>query len=388
MENRAVFVRQDLIPPQTPPTAYRGVLGWIHRNLFTTPVDGLITLVLLIATFYVLVPAISWSFVDAAWSGTDRRACTTVAQGGIQPDGWSGACWAFVRANFWQFIYGSYPAEERWRVALTALIAVIVNIPLLLPSVGHKLSNGLASLFVVPIIGYVLLFGGYLGLTPVTTDRWGGLMVTLIIAYSSITISLPLGTLLALGRRSSMTVVRLLCVIFIETLRGVPLVGLLFIASLLFPLFLPNGMSFDKFLRALIAVALFTSVYIAEVIRGGLQAVPRNQYEAAWSLGFKYWGMTCFVILPQAFRLVIPGIINTLIGMFKDTSLVYIISMADLLAIARRTSQQAEWSTPQTPATAFIYAGLIFWVFCFAMSRYAHFIEKRMNIPHNSSSKK
>lgn len=214
-----------------------------------------------------------------------------------------------------------------------------------------------------------------------TEVYWGGLLVTLTIAYVSMTFSLPFGTLLALGRRSNKPVIRILSVTFIETVRGIPLVAVLFIASVMFPLFLPQGMTFDKLVRALIGVALFTSAYIAEVVRGGLQTVPRGQYEAAQSLGLGYVKTMVFVILPQAYSLVIPSIINVLIGMFKETSLVYIIGMFDLLGIVRQAIQQAKWSTPQTPVTGMIFIGLVFWMFCFVMSRYAHFLERKLNLP-------
>jgi len=377
------FVRHDLIKAAPPPPAARGIIAWLHRNLFASVRDGVVSLFLLILFIAMIAASLNWLIFEAVWSGEDRLVCATKAQGGIRDENWHGACWAFIRANFQQILYGSYDLAERWRVNLLTCFVILVNIPLFIPSIRHKFLNIGLSLFIVPLIGWVLLCGGLFGLKEVGTQKWGGLMVTLIIAYLSISISLPLGTLLALGRRSNKPIISSLCIIFIETLRGVPLVAVLFIANVMFPLFLPGDMVVDKFVRALIAVALFTSAYMAEVIRGGLQAIPASQYEAAYSLGLRPGATTLLVILPQAYRLVVPAIVNTLIGMFKDTSLVYIISMYDLLGIIRLVSLQAKWITPQTPATAFIFAGLIYWIFCFAMSHYGRYIERWMNKPHH-----
>lgn len=373
------FVSEKFIPSSPPPISERGALLWLRQNLFVTPLHSVVTILTAGALIYCLIPLLNWMVIQAVWSGDDRRACATVDQGGVMPNGWSGACWAFVKANFWQFIYGRYPEPERWRVNAMAVLVIVVNIPMLMPSVPYKILNALISLFIVPFVGFFLLLGGYFNLPLVETQLWGGLLVTLTIAYTSITISLPLGSLLALGRRSQKPVIRIISVVFIETVRGIPLVAVLFIASVMFPLFLPQGMTFDKLLRAMIGVALFTSAYIAEVVRGGLQAIPRGQYEAAQSLGLGYAKTMLLVILPQAYSLVVPGIINVLIGMFKETSLVYIIGMFDLLGVVRQAIQQAQWSTPQTPATGMIFIGLVFWAFCFAMSRYAHYIERWLN---------
>lgn len=379
MAENSAFSRNHLLPALPPPRSQRGIIYWLKRRLFANPLDGLITCILLAVVIYTSIPTLRWLFIDASWTGSDRAACATILQGGIQPNGWSGACWAFVRSNISSFLYGIYPQSELWRVHCALLLVILVNIPLLMPKLKFKLINALLSIFFVPLFSYILLYGGSFGLTIVPTSRWGGLLATLIIAYSSIIVSLPLGTLLALGRQSNKPIIHLLCVIFIETLRGVPLVAVLFVANVMLPLFFPQNLNFDNFLRALIAVALFTSVYIAEVIRGGLQAVPKAQYEASWSLGLRHWQTISFIIVPQAFRLVIPGIINILIGMFKDTSLIYTINMQDLLGAAQNATLQPNWISPVTPATAYIFAGFIFWIFCFGMSRYAHFIERHLN---------
>jgi general L-amino acid transport system permease protein len=220
------------------------------------------------------------------------------------------------------------------------------------------------------------------GLSTVRTDQWGGLLVTLVVAITGIVVSLPLGILLALGRRSDMPIVRLLSVIFIEIWRGVPLITVLFMSSVMLPLFLPEGVTFDKLLRALIGVALFASAYMAEVIRGGLQAIPKGQYEAASALGLSYWRLMLLIVLPQALKIVIPGIVNTFIGLFKDTTLVSIIGIFDLLGIVNASFADPKWASPQTAPTGYFFAALTFWLFCFAMSRYSIFMEDRLHTGH------
>ncbi len=231
-------------------------------------------------------------------------------------------------------------------------------------------------------VAFFLLVGGYFGLRFIETSLWGGLLVTLVISYVGIVCSLPLGIILALGRRSKMPAVKMLSVMFIEGVRGVPLVVVLFMASFLLPLFVPPGYTFDKLLRALVGVSLFAAAYMAEVVRGGLQAIPKGQYEGADSLGLGYWQKMGLIVMPQALKLVIPGIVNTFIGMFKDTSLVLIISMFDLLGIVKQSLSDANWATPQTAKTGLIFAALIFWIFCFGMSRYSQFMERRLDRSH------
>ena len=229
------------------------------------------------------------------------------------------------------------------------------------------------------LIGAAVLFGLMLllkidfGLQEVETSQWGGLLVTLVVAITGIVASLPLGILLALGRRSKMPIVRTFSVIFIEVWRGVPLITVLFMASVMLPLFLPEGVNFDKLMRALIGVALFSSAYMAEVVRGGLQAIPKGQYEAAQALGLSYWKMMSLIVLPQALKIVIPGIVNSFISLFKDTTLVSIIGLFDLLQHCHDELRDAKWASPQTGSTGYFSAALIFWIFCFGMSRYSHF---------------
>jgi general L-amino acid transport system permease protein len=376
------YVRQGMDADERPPVSEQGPVSWLRKNLFASVPDTILTFLGLVIVALILPPLFRWAFLEAQWLGTDRTFCATASQGGIQPDGWSGACWAFVGAKFQQFMFGQYPIDQRWRVILTGLIFVALLAPLLVPSAPYKRLNALLLFAVFPFVAFFLLVGGIFGLPYVETARWGGLMITLVLSVVGIAVSLPFGILLALGRRSKLPVIKLASVIFIETIRGVPLVTVLFMASVMFPLFLPAGMTFDKFLRALVGVALFASAYMAEVVRGGLQAIPKGQYEGAASIGLNYWQTMSLVILPQALKLVIPGIVNTFIGMFKDTSLVSIIGMFDLLGIVRQNFSDANWASPQTPISGLVFAGFIFWLFCFGMSRYSIYMEHRLNTGH------
>lgn len=381
-EQSLSWVRHEMAQAQPAPASTVGPVAWLRKNLFATPADSVLTIVALLAVAYVLPVLLNWLIFDAVWTGENRTACLTVAQGGELPDGWSGACWAFVSANFGRFMFGNYPIDERWRVMLTGAIFVALLIPLLMPSLPYKRLNAVLFFLVFPIVAFFLLVGGYFGLRFIETSLWGGLLVTLVISYVGIVCSLPLGIILALGRRSKMPAVKMLSVMFIEGVRGVPLVVVLFMASFLLPLFVPPGYTFDKLLRALVGVSLFAAAYMAEVVRGGLQAIPKGQYEGADSLGLGYWQKMGLIVMPQALKLVIPGIVNTFIGMFKDTSLVLIISMFDLLGIVKQSLSDANWATPQTAKTGLIFAALIFWIFCFGMSRYSQFMERRLDRSH------
>ncbi len=376
------YIRRELVPAQPAPSSQVGVAHWLKTKLFATPKDVVMTVLSIALLAYILPPLVQFLFVDAVWTGTDRLACLTVAQGGALPDGQAGACWAFVGAKFQQFMFGRYPFDERWRPLLVAAMFVILLIPMLIPKAPFKTANAALLFLVLPFVSFFLLVGGYFGLPRVETQLWGGLMVTLILSFFGITVSLPLGILLALGRRSTMPVIKTLCVTFIEVIRGIPLITVLFFASIMLPLFLPEGITFDKFLRALVGVSLFASAYMAEVIRGGLQAIPKGQYEGADSLGLNYWQKTRLIVLPQALKLVIPGIVNTFIGLFKDTSLVSIIGMFDLLGIVNLNQSDANWATPVTPVTGYVFAGFIFWIFCFGMSRYSLFMERHLDTGH------
>ncbi|AVA21441.1 amino acid ABC transporter permease [Rhizobium sp. LEGMi198b] len=375
------FVSKTILPQLPAPSSEKGVVHWLRKNLLATPKDVVLTILAIAFLAWAVPHIVNWLFIQAAWSGADRTFCATTVQGGTQPDGWSGACWAFVRAKFTIFMVGLYPPEERWRPALVAIITIILFVPMLIPSVPRKGLNAILAFIVLPIVAFFLLYGGF-GLEVVETQKWGGLMVTLVLSFVAIVVSFPLGIMLALGRRSKMPVIRMLSVLYIEIIRGIPLITVLFMASVMLPLFLPQGWTVDKLLRAVVGVSMFTSAYIAEVIRGGLQAVPKGQFEGADSLGLGYWQKMRLIVLPQAIKLVIPGIVNTYIGMFKDTSLVSIISMFDLLGIVRQNFSDPNWASAVTPITGLVFAGFIFWLFCFSMSRYSGFMERHLDTGH------
>jgi len=343
-------------------------LAWIRYNLFPNWWNSLITLCCCYLIYLAAMPIIDWAFVNAVWMGNPVEACRTS----------TGACWAFIEAKWGQIFYGRYPIDERWRVHLAYGLGIVGLVPLAIPFIKFKTLNALYLFGIYPILAFFLLSGGLFGLVPVETSLWGGLLVTLVVASTGMVFSLPFGILLALGRRSNTRVVRILSIGFIEFWRGVPLITILFIASVLLPLFLEQGVSVDKLLRAIIGVALFASAYMAEVVRGGLQAIGPGQYEAARALGLGYWRAHTLVVLPQALTHVIPGIVNTFIGLFKDTTLVLIIGMFDLLGIVKLSFSDPNWSTPQTAMTGYVFTGFVFWVFCYAMSLYSQFMERRL----------
>jgi general L-amino acid transport system permease protein len=364
------FVRRQIAPASPPPTRVHGVWPWMRTNLFGSISDSILTIVGLAIALAVIVPFVQWAFINAVWDSPTRDACAANTVG---------ACWAFVKANFGQFIYGRYPDAERWRVNLFLVMMAVGIIPLAIPSAPFKRLNLLYVFIIFPVAAGILLVGGF-GLHVVETPLWGGLFLTLVVSYVGMAVSLPFGIILALGRRSKMPVVHYFCVTIIEVCRGVPLITVLFMAGILLPLFLPNGVNFDKLVRALFGVSLFASCYMAEVIRGGLQAVPKGQYEGAKALGLGYWHMMRLIVLPQAITIVIPGIVNNFIGLFKDTSLVYIISIFELLSTVRNSFSDPVWATSTTPASGLVFAGVVFWIFCFGMSRYSKFTEDRLRV--------
>lgn len=380
--NNLSYVRDDMIVAEPPPLSTSTVGGWLRTNLLATPKDVVLTIIALALLAFALPGIINWLFIQASWFGTDRSVCATIVQGGTQPDGWKGACWAFVGDRFQQFMFGRYPLDERWRVILVGIMLIVLLVPLLIPKLPHKALNAALLFLVYPVVSFFLLHGNVFGLQRVETPLWGGMMVTLILSFVGIAVSFPVGILLALGRRSHMPVLKTFCVVFIEVIRGVPLVMVLFMANVMLPLFLPTGWTIDNFLRAVVGVSLFASAYMAEVIRGGLQAIPKGQSEGADSLGLSYWQKTRLIVLPQAIKLVIPGIVNTFIGLFKDTSLVAIIGMFDLLNIIRLNFTDTTWITPMTPLTGLVFAALIYWIFCFSMSRYSAFMERHLDTGH------
>ena len=368
--NSGVFIRDKMEEVRPAPVSTTGVIGWLRTNLFAGPINTVFTLLTLSLLAWVLPPVIKFLLTDAVWTGTSRDAC--LAEG-------TGACWPFIQAKFGQLIYGFYPLEERWRVDIVFALGALLLVPLLIPSLPGKTMNAIGFLVIYPIIAYFLLVGGSFGLPHVSTRLWGGLLVTLVVAVVGIVASLPLGVLLALGRRSELPIIKSLCIIFIEFWRGVPLITVLFFATYMLPLFMPDGWTIDGLLRALVGVALFSAAYMAENIRGGLQAIPKGQYEGAMAMGLGYWQMMGLIILPQALKLVIPGIVNTFISLFKDTTLVLIVSIFDFLGVLRAAFADPTWATPVTLFTGFAFAGIVYFFFCFSMSRYSIFVEKRID---------
>jgi general L-amino acid transport system permease protein len=360
-------------PVERPPRATLGPIAWMRDNLFSSWGNSILTILGIYIAYKAAAGVIEWGILSATFTGADGSACTREG---------AGACWPYVTAKFAQFMYGRYPEPERWRVDLVYILALAGLVPLMIPRVPGKFWNAVYVFAIFPVLAFFLLVGGVLGLPHVGTELWGGLLVTLVVASVGIAGSLPIGVLLALGRRSKMPVVRWVSIGFIEFVRGVPLITVLFMASVMLPLFLPPGMTFDKLLRALIGVALFSAAYMAEVIRGGLQAIPRGQFEAAEALGLSYPQRMGLIVLPQALKLVIPGIVNTFIGLFKDTSLVLIIGLFDLLGIVQLNNADSKWFSPTTAMTGYVFAGFIFWLFCFFMSRYSQMIERRLATGH------
>jgi general L-amino acid transport system permease protein len=374
MDAQTAFVSRQLIAPLEPPVVTTGVPGWLRQRLFGSVANTILTLLSAIIIAALVWPAIKFTLIDAVWTGSSRDDCIAEKVGREV-----GACWPFIAAKFRQFMYGFYPFDQQWRVNLTYVIGVILLVPLLIPRIPYKIVNAILFFGVFPVVSFFLLVGGRFGLEHVPTSNWGGMLVTLVISFTGISGSLPLGILLALGRRSHMPLVRTVSVVFIEFWRGVPLITVLFFATYMLPLFLPPTWKFDAMLRVLVGVVLFSAAYMAEVVRGGLQAIPRGQFEGATALGLGYWRTMIFVVLPQALRLVIPGMVNSFISLFKDTTLVLIVSMFDLLGQLRASFADPNWATPVTLFTAFAFAGIIYWVFCFGMSRYALFVERRLN---------
>lgn len=358
-------------PDMEPPITSTGVLGWLKTNLFSSPFNSLLTLLAFYILYLYIPPLFEWAFFNAAWVGDSRAACEAPGVG---------ACWVFIDSRFSQFMYGFYPQDILWRPNAAGLILLALMAPLFIKSFKHKVMLGGFILIGYPVIAYFLIHGGSFGLSVVETSKWGGLMLTLILASVGIVASLPIGIVLALGRRSQMPIVRSLSVVYIELWRGVPLITVLFMSSVMLPLFLPEGTDFDKLMRAMIGITLFQSAYMAEVVRGGLQAIPKGQYEAGEAMGLTFWKSMSLIILPQALKLVIPGIVNTFSELFKDTTLVLIIGLFDLLAIIQQANSDAAWLGFDTEG--YVFAGTVFWIFCFGMSRYSIALEEKLHTGH------
>lgn len=429
------FVPKDSRPP---PVAVSGPIAWMRQNLFSNLVDSLVTIGVGALILTVVWNLVEWALIDAVFEAKNRRECMDTNV--------DGACWAGPALWFDNFIYGLYPVEQRWRVNLGFFVLVLWMAPLFMARITAKIPTAIGLVLTFPLFASYLFYGGdkglfwnaisALGLTMflvaminvalefmtgrsfgqtledrfgmesikskalvvvglwivvalawstvdfeiVRTVKWGGLFVTLVISGIGITFALPAGIILALGRRSELPLIRVVCVVFIEVFRSVPLITVLFMATTMVPLFLPEGVSFDKLLRAIVAVCLFAAAYMAEVVRGGLQAVPRGQAEAAAALGLSYWKTTGLIVMPQALKLMIPNIVSNFIGLFKDTTLVAIIGLFDLLGMVKAMSNDTNWiGLIDEP---YLIAAVIYFIGCFAMSRYAKRIETKLSTEH------
>lgn len=357
----AIYSKKEARPA---PSSTKGIGHWLKENLFSSITSTFLTILSFVLIFYTIPPLLDWMIFDATWSGTKEE---------ITKDG---ARWIFIYEKFNQFIYGFYPEELYWRpnLILTYFIVSVIAFK----KIDNVKVRALIVLF-LPIVSFILLYGG-LGLEVVPTTKWGGLLLTIVVAAVGIVVSFPIGILFALGRQSKMPIIKTLSIIYIEFIRGVPLITLLFMASVILPLFFPDGMSFDKLLRALIGVTLFQAAYIAEVIRGGLQAIPKGQYEACDSIGLSYWQAMGLVILPQALKISIPNIVGSFVALFKDTTLVLIIGLFDVLAMVTLTTTDPHWLGYETEG--YVFVTIIYWTICFGMSKYAQSVEKRFNTDH------
>jgi general L-amino acid transport system permease protein len=368
------FVRHTTIAPRPPPATMTGAFGWMRANLLSSPFNIVLTILIVGLLAWAIPEIVKFLFIDAVWTGNDRDACLASVQHRE-----IGACWPFVWERLPYFIYGSYPISERWRVDVFFVMLAVGIVWLLWLNAPRRDLGAIYFFLILPVTSFILLTGwSAIGLRPVDTVLWGGVLVTIVVAAVGIVCSLPLGILLALGRRSRMPTVRLLSVIFIEFVRGVPLVTVLFMASVMLPLFIPEQWSPDKLVRALVGIALFASAYMAEVVRAGLQAIPKGQYEGAMAVGLRYAPMMRLVVLPQALNVTIPNIVNTYIGLFKDTTLVFIVGIFDLLRTIEVARIDPKWATPVTSTTGYAVAAIFYLVFCYGMSRYARAMETRL----------
>ena len=417
-------------PAMAPPVSERGIIKWARESLFNNWYNSLATLIGIYLLWLVIPPAWDWLIGSATWEAQSNKDCRAGA---------GGACWGFIKARFLLFMYGFYDIESVWRPNLAGILLILLGLPVVVPKLPGTRPCAIILIFCYPWIAAALLGGpikfsflstfvgvlafiaigiigvwvGYLGykgndilkkflgfgasylviivffldwglgLPVIETSKFGGLLLTLVLAITSIAVSLPLSILLALGRRADgLPVVMYFCIAVIELFRAVPLITVLFMAQFMIPLFLPQGYSFDDVIMALIGMIIFFSAYLAEVVRGGLQAIPKGQYEAADSMGLNYFQSMRLIVLPQALKIVIPGIVSTFIAITKDTSLVMIIGLFDLLNITKSSITDAKWLGLEWEGYAFV--ALMFWILCFSMSRYSQWLEKRLDTGHRS----
>ena len=342
------------------------LLDTINANFNSSNFNAILTLLITFALIKFIPPLLNWFIFDANFLGNTKDDCT----GG-------GACWVFVKVWLNRFVYGMYPDAEQWRINTAFIILFTAVGASFFASIKYKRYLIIFLLFIYPIIGFKLISGGNFGLKYVETGAWGGLSLTFIVSAFSLILCFPVGMLLALGRRSSLPAIKYTSIGFIELWRGVPLITVLFMSAVMFPMFLPDGTYVDKLIRVLIAITLFEAAYMAEVIRGGLQALPKGQYEAAKSLGMGYWRMHSLIILPQALKLVIPGIANTFLALVKDTPLIFVVGLLELAGMVNLAKTNPKWLG--MAMEGYVFAGLVFWVICYSMSRYSQNLEKKLS---------
>jgi len=350
-------------PAKEPPLGERGAIAWVRHRLLSSPFNILFTLLGIGILAMIIPPFVKWAILDANFVGHTKADCTG-----------DGACWVFIHEKLKMFVYGFYPEAELWRAKLTIGIAVAT---LLVLKFTRLRWIKIIMIVLLPVAAIILLHGGWFGLPLVETSKWGGLLLTLVISTVGIVLSFPIGVLLALGRQSRLPIIKTLSIFYIELIRGVPLITVLFMASVILPLFFPEGINFDKLVRALIGITFFEAAYIAENIRGGLQAIPKGQYEAADALGLSYWQKMRLVILPQAIKVAIPNLVGSFISLFKDTSLVMIIGLFDLLAMVQLTANDRDWLGMETEG--YVFVAFVFWIFTFSMSFFSKRLEKKLD---------
>ncbi|MBC8494125.1 MAG: amino acid ABC transporter permease [Candidatus Thioglobus sp.] len=364
----AIFEQQVT---KQPPTSEVGMIHWLRENLFSSITNGFLTLTALYLIYLSVPPLADWMFFDATFAEVSNDQC-----------GREGACWSYVFEKINLFTYGFYPTEEYWRPQLVLALAIVfVLIAKNLKKSVYKVKVIAGLIVSYPVIAFVLLYGGF-GLEVVETHKWGGLMLTIVVAAVGIVASFPIGILLALGRQSEMKIIKFLSVVYIEFIRGVPLITILFMASVVLPLFFSAGMDVDKLLRALIGITMFQTAYIAEVIRGGLQAIPEGQYEAADAMGLSFFQKTTLIILPQALKISIPNIVGSFIALFKDTTLVLIIGLFDILSMVHLTTSDENWLGRETEG--YVFVTMVMWVILYSMSRYSKKLEVRFSTEHKN----
>jgi general L-amino acid transport system permease protein len=340
-------------------------LDILNKNINSNNLNALLTLFTIFIIIKSIPPMLDWFILEANFVGNSKDDCTG-----------DGACWVFIKVWFNRFMYGLYPDAEQWRIN-TAFLILFATVGVSF-FVSEKLKKYfiLFLLFIFPFVGIKLISGGSFGLEYVESAAWGGLSLTFIISAFAILFCFPIGVILALGRRSSLPAIKYISIGFIELWRGVPLITVLFMSAVMFPMFLPDGTFIDKLIRVLIAITLFEAAYMAEVVRGGLQALPKGQYEAAKSLGMGYWRMNALIILPQALKLVIPGIANTLLALVKDTPLIFVVGLMELAGMIGLAKTNPKWLG--MAMEGYVFAGLVFWIICYAMSRYSQNLEKKL----------